>query len=149
VSLSRSLAAAALAAGLLYLPAAPADASPKTLKRSVENLTQWPLDVAASPVVAGWTIYRNMRDIGDSTAVRIFYPVPGFAWNTMVQIGAGVLRGVTGIIEFVPGLVLLPFDTDLDPLFPPPIENDALVNWENGYFDVKFAVDYTTAAGAG
>jgi hypothetical protein len=149
VSLFRSLATAALAAGLLCLPAAPADASPKTLKRSVENLTQWPLDVAASPVVAGWTIYRNMRDIGDSTAVRIVYPVPGFAWNTMVQIGAGVLRGVTGIIEFVPGIVLLPFDADLDPLFPPSIENDALVSWENGYFDVKFAVDYTTPAGAG
>jgi hypothetical protein len=148
VSLPRLLAAAFLAAGLLALPVAPAGASPKTLKRSVENLTQWPLDVATAPVVSGWTIYRNMRDIGDSTAVRIFYPVPGFAWNTMVQVGAGVLRGVTGAIELVPGLVLLPFDADLDPLFDPSLDNEALVNWENGIYDVRFAVDYTTA-GAG
>jgi hypothetical protein len=140
------LVSAFLAAGLLALPAVPADASPKTLKRSIENLTQWPLDVAMSPVVSGYSIYKNMRDIGDSTAVRIFYPVPGYAWNVMVQVGAGVLRGVTGVIEFVPGIVLVPFDADLDPLFDPSIDNDALVNWENGFYDVKFGVDYTTPA---
>ncbi len=144
MSLPRLLAAAFLVAGLLALPVAPAGASPKTLKRSMENLTMWPLDVASSPVVAGYSIYKNMRDIGDSTAVRIFYPLPGFAWNTMVQVGAGVLRGVTGAIEFVPGVVLLPFDADMDPLFDPSLDNEALVNWENGIFDVKFAVDYTT-----
>jgi hypothetical protein len=144
----RAFAAALLALGLLALPAAPADASPQTLKRSVENLTQWPLDVATAPVVSAWTIQRNMRDIGDSTAVRIFYPLPGFAWNTMVQIGAGVLRGVSGCLELVPGIVLLPFEADLDPLFDPSLDNEALVDWQNGIYDVKFAVDYTTA-GAG
>jgi hypothetical protein len=148
VSLPRLLAAALVAAGLLALPVAPAGASPKTLKRSIENLTQWPLDVVASPVVATYSVYKNMREIGDSTAVRIFYPVPGVAWNTMVQVGAGVLRGVTGALELVPGIVLLPFDADLDPLFDPAIDNDALVSWENGIYDVKFAVDYTTS-GAG
>jgi hypothetical protein len=141
----RLLAAASLVAGLLALPVAPADASPKTLKRSIENMTQAPLDVAAAPVVAGWTIYKNMREIGDSTAVRIVYPVPGFGWNTMVNIGAGVLRGVTGVMEFVPGIVLLPFDADLDPLFDPSIDNQGLVSWQNGIYDVNFAVDYTTA----
>jgi hypothetical protein len=145
---TRAFVVALLALGLLALPAAPAAASPKTLKRSVENLTQFPLDVAASPVVAVYTIQRNMREIGDSLAVRIFYPLPGFAWNTMVQIGAGVLRGVSGALEFVPGIVLLPFETDMTPLFDPSLDNDALVDWQNGYYDVKFGVDYTTA-GAG
>lgn len=148
MSLPRLLAAALVAAGLLALPVAPAGASPKTLKRSIENMTQAPLDVAAAPVVAGWTIYKNMREIGDSTAVRIVYPVPGFAWNTMVNIGAGVLRGVTGVMEFVPGIVLLPFEADLDPLFDPSIDQQGLVSWQNGIYDVNFAVDYTTA-GAG
>jgi hypothetical protein len=148
VSLPRLFAAALVAAGLLALPVAPAGASPKTLKRSIENLTQWPLDVVASPVVAGYTIFRNMREIGDTTAVRIFYPLPGFAWNTMVQVGAGVLRGVTGAVELVPGIVLLPFEADLDPLFDPAIDNEGLVKWENGVYDVNFAIDYTTA-GAG
>jgi hypothetical protein len=145
---TRVLAVALLALGLLALPAAPAAASPKTLKRSIENLTQWPLDVATAPIVSAYTIQRNMRDIGDSTAVRIFYPLPGFAWNTMVQIGAGVLRGVAGVLELGPGIVLLPFEADLDPLFDPSLDNDALVDWQNGIYDVKFAVDYTTA-GAG
>ena len=145
--MTRPLAVALLALGLLALPAAPAAASPKTFKRSMENLTQFPLDVAASPVVAVWSIERNMRNIGDSLAVRIFYPLPGFAWNTMVQVGAGVLRGVSGALEFVPGVVLLPFEADMDPLFDPVIENEALVDWQNGIYDVKFAVDYTTAGG--
>jgi hypothetical protein len=148
VSLPRLFAAALVAASLLALPVAPAGASPKTLKRSIENLTQWPLDVVSSPVVAGYSIFRNMREIGDTTAVRIFYPLPGFAWNTMVQVGAGVLRGVTGAIELVPGIVLLPFEADLDPLFDPAIDNEGLVKWENGVYDVNFAIDYTTA-GAG
>ena len=146
--MTRLFAVALLALGLLALPAAPAAASPKTLKRSIENLTQFPLDVAMSPVVSAYTIQRNMREIGDSTAVRIFYPVPGFMWNTMVQVGAGVLRGVAGVLELGPGIVLLPFDADLDPLFDPSLDNEALVDWQNGIYDVKFAVDYTTA-GAG
>ena len=138
----------ALAAGCLALSAAPAGASPQTLKRSVQNLTQAPLDIAAAPVTSVVTIYKNMTSIGDTTAVRIFYPIPGFAWNTMVNVGAGVLRGVTGIMEFVPGIILLPFDADIDPLFDPAEDNEGLVNWENGIYDVNFAVDYTTAGGA-
>jgi hypothetical protein len=145
---TRLFAVALLALGLFALPAGPAAASPKTLKRSVENLTQWPLDVASAPLVSAWTIQRNMREIDDSLAVRIAYPLPGFAWNTMVQVGAGVLRGVSGVLEFVPGIVLLPFETDMTPLFNPSLDNEALVSWENGIYDVKFAVDYTTA-GAG
>jgi hypothetical protein len=145
---TRLFAVALLALGLLALPAAPAAASPKTLKRSVENLTQWPLDVATAPVVSAYTIQRNMREIGDSLAVQIFYPLPGFAWNCMVQVGAGTLRGLAGALELVPGIVLLPFDADMTPLFDPSLDNSALVDWQNGIYDVKFAVDYTTA-GAG
>ena len=137
----------ALAAGCLSLAAAPAGASPQTIKRSIQNLTQAPLDIVASPVVSGVTIVRNITTIGDTMAVRIFYPIPGFAWNTMVNAGAGVLRGVTGIMEFVPGLILIPFEADIDPLFDPAEDNAGLVQWENGIYDVNFAVDYTTAGG--
>lgn len=144
MSLPRFLALA-LAAGLLALPAAPADASPQTLKRSVQNMTQGPLDMATAPVTSGWSIYNNIRSVGDSTAVRIFYPIPGYAWNVMVNVGAGALRTLTGVMEFVPGLVLLPFESDLDPLFDPVDSSPSLINWENGIYDLKFANDYTTA----
>lgn len=141
---SRRFASVIAAISLFGFAAAPAAASPQTIKRSIENLTQWPLDVALSPVVAARDIIVNMQEIEDSLAVKIFYPVPGFVWNTMVQGGAGVLRGVTGAIEIVPGVLLLPFpDADIDPLFDPADENDGLVQWENGIYDVKFGISYT------
>jgi hypothetical protein len=129
---------------LVTVLALPALATPATLKRSVENLTQFPLDIVASPVVAGKSIYQNMNDVSDSTGVRIFYPVPGYAWNLVVQLGASVIRGVTGVIELAPGMALLFTDADMDPLFDPVEENAALVDLENGIYDVKFGVDYTT-----
>jgi len=137
--------AALVTATLLMLGVASsaAQASPYTLKRSVENMLMSPLDVVMSPIAAGKNVYVGLRDIDDSTAVRIFYPIPGFAWNTMVQAGAGVLRGVTGVIELLPGIGLFFFEPDLQTLFAPAEDNDALVWWENGYFDVKFGVNYT------
>jgi len=128
-------------AGLL---AAPMGATPATLKRSVENLTQWPLDIAAAPVTSGVTIYRNMQNIGDSTAVRIAYPVPGYAWNLFVNMGAGVLRGVAGALELLPGIALAFTDAELTPIFDPAAKNTGLVNFENGIYDVNFGIDYTT-----
>lgn len=141
--LRRALAVGA-ASALLALAAVPAAATPSTLKRSVENLTQWPLDIAMSPYVAGQTIYQNMQSEGDTTAVRIVYPVPGYAWNLMVQIGASVLRGVTGAIEFLPGLILLPLDAELDPLFDPVVDNPAVVDVPTPVYDLRFGVTYTT-----
>lgn len=153
-----SVLAAGLLLGLVVAPAAalpPPEGSgsssgfgwspsPSTLKRSLQNLTQWPLDVVLSPVVAAKDIITNLQEIDDSLAVKIFYPVPGWVWNTMVQGGAGVLRGVTGVIEFVPGVILLPFpDAELDPLFDVAEDQDGLVQWENGVFDIKFGISYT------
>src|SRR5262249_23760217 len=113
----------------------------------VQNLTQFPLDAGLAPVVAGWTIYKNMTNIGDSMGVRIFYPVPGFAWNIMVNVGSSVLRGVSGVIEFVPGVVLLPLDADLDPSFGPAEDNSGLVQGENGTYDTRSGIDYPPAEG--
>ena len=130
---------------LVFMVSSPVSASPQTLKRSVENLTQWPLDLVLSPVVAGQTVYTNLRDIDDSDAVRVAYTVPGFAWVTFVQMGAACLRGLTGVLEFLPGLGLVFFEADLDPLFPPAVDNEALVNFENPVYNFKFGVGYTSA----
>ena len=136
----------AMGSGLLLAVAlaVPASATPDTLKRSVENMTQFPLDIVTAPIVAGKSIYQNMQEIDDSPGVRAVYPIPGWGWNTVVQWGASMIRGVTGVIEFVPGLVLFFTDAELDPLFDPAEENDALVDFENGIYDVKFGIDYTT-----
>lgn len=137
------MAMLALAATFVFGAAGQASADPYTLKRSIENLTQWPLDLLLSPVVAGKTVYDNMNNISDSPGVRIVYPVPGFAWNTCVQGFTAVLRGVTGIIELVPGVVLLFSDAELEPIFDVVEDQDALVDYETDIFWVKFGIRYT------
>lgn len=143
---SRPIAIVVVAFSILALAPGLALASGETLKRSVSNITMAPIDVAMSPVMAGITLVRNLQDEDDSIGVKIAYPVPGFAWLTMVQIGAGTIRGIAGIFELLPGIGLLPFEADLDPLFDPADENDALVDYDLYVYQLKFGIDYTTAA---
>ena len=74
--------------------------------------------------------------------VRVVYAVPGVAWNTTLIAGSGMIRCMTGLIELLPGIGLLPFKTDLDPLFSPAEKADALVDKETPILDVKFGIDY-------
>ncbi len=136
------LAAALCVAALLL--ASPASATPETLKRSVGNIIQAPLDMVLSPVVASRTVYQNLRDIDDSLGVRVVYVVPGVAWNTGVQAMAAVIRMITGLLEFVPGLGLFFFEADLDPMFAPIERGNALIDEDTAFIHWKFGVDYTT-----
>ena len=135
--------ASALAALLLAVVAAPpAQASPETLQRSISNILFGPLDIVLSPVVGSQTVYRNIQDIDDSMGVRIAYVVPGVVWNTTLEMGSGIIRCMTGLIELVPGIGLLPFEADLDPLFSPVEKADALVDEETPILPIKFGVNY-------
>ena len=139
--------ASAIAGALVALPlalvaASPAQASPETLKRSVSNIVFGPVDIVFSPIVGSQTVYRNIQDIDDSMWVRVFYVVPGVVWNTTLTMGSGIIRCMTGLIEFVPGLGLLPFDADLDPLFSPAEKGDALVDENTPVLNVKFGINY-------
>jgi len=136
-----ALALGLAAAGLLSTPAL---ASPETLKRSLQNITLAPLDLVTAPLAAGKSEWTNLHDIDDTPAVRYAYAVPGFFWNTAMQIGASALREVAGLIELAPGVGLLFSDADLDPLFDPAEENEALVDVESPVFNVRFGIDYTT-----
>ena len=133
------LAAALL---LLFSLASPASASPETLKRSVTNTLFGPLDFVLGPVVGARTVYNNLQDIEDTTGVRIVFAVPGVAWNSALQMGGGVLRTFTGLLEFLPGLILVPFEADMDPLFTMPERQDALIDEENDFIAVKIGVNY-------
>lgn len=134
--------AALLALLLATAAASPAQASPETLKRSVGNILFGPLDVVFAPVVGSQTVYHNIQDIDDSMWVRVAYVVPGVVWNTTLEAGSGIIRCMTGLIEFLPGLGLLPFKADLDPLFSPVEKSDALVDEETPVLNVKFGVNY-------
>lgn len=129
---------------LFLAVASPAVASPETLKRAMSNILFAPVDIALSPIVAARSIYNNLRDIDDTVGVKVAYPIPGFVWNTGLQIGAGAIRELTGLIELVPGIFLLPFEADMDPLFAPPEKADALVDIETPPLYVKFGIDYSS-----
>jgi hypothetical protein len=139
--LRRALVVFALA---VSIPTAPRVglASPATFQRSLQNILFAPADLLLSPVVAGRAIHENLQDTDDSLAVKVVFLVPGFLWNTAVQAGAAILREVTGLIEVLPGVVLLPFEADLPVLFAPAEHGAALVDVETPALRVKFGVDY-------
>ena len=135
-----ALAAAVVAVGLAV--AAPAGASPETLKRSIGNILFGPVDIVCAPIVGPRIVYKNIQDIDDSMWVRVVYLLPGVAWNTTLEAGSGIIRTMTGLIELLPGIGLLPFKADLDPLFSPVEKADALVDYDTRVLNFKFGVDY-------
>ena len=135
---------APLAAALLLTlaPAGLASASSETLRRATTNILFSPFDVVLSPITSGRVIYTNLQEIDDTPGVRIVYVVPGFAWNTAIQIGGGVLRFFSGLLELPVGIVLLPFEADMDPIFSMAERGDALVDEDYDWIYVKFGINY-------
>jgi len=131
--------AVALLAGL------PAAATTTVLKRAFENMPQGVGDVVLSPYTAGHTLYNNMTTIEDTLPVRIVYAVPGYAWNLMSNVGGGLIRMLTGVLELPTGLVLLFSDAEMEPLFDPAEDNEALITWDEyeNIYRVKTGISYT------
>jgi hypothetical protein len=136
------LAAAVLSFGL----AAPAAASTDTLRRSFENMPQGLFDVVLSPYTSAHSIYNNMQTIQDTPGVRIAYVVPGYFWNVMCNLGGGLIRSLTGVMELPTGLVLLFSDAEMEPLFDPVEDNEAVFVYDEheDIYRVKVGVYYTT-----
>lgn len=143
---ARALRATLLAVGVSLLAAGSAGATTSVIKRSFENMPQGVVDAALSPITAGAGVYNNMTTIQDTMPVRVAYAVPGYAWNVMCNFGGGVIRSITGLMELPVGLVLLFSDDDMEPLFDPAEDNEALLTLDQ-YEDIyrfKVGVDYTT-----
>mgnify|MGYP001824630885 CR=1 FL=1 len=128
----------------ILLVASPAAATYETLKRSLGNILFGPVDIVLAPVVATNTLYNNLRDIDDSVGVRAVYVPFGIAWNTGVQAMAGVVREIAGLIEFVPGLIVLPLEADLDAIYAPIERGNALIDQDTPALRFKIGVDYMT-----
>jgi hypothetical protein len=154
---------AAVVLAATTLAPAPAQASPETLRRSFGNILQGPIDSLLSPITGMLTLARNLNDIDDTPAVRIVYALPGWIWLTGLNFGSGGIRTITGLLEILPGVILFPFETDIDPLFDPVVDARALFEWDNPLeynenpwvfynpivapfaIHVKFGIDYTRA----
>jgi hypothetical protein len=140
------IAAMLLATAVLVTSATPAVASTETLRRSVSNISQAPLDFLFSPFVGIYSVITRMREQDDPTAVRVAFFVPGIVWNTGVNLGGATIRLITGGIELIPGIFLVPFEADLDVLYAPVTNAAAMYEMETPCcIDVKFGIDYTAA----
>jgi hypothetical protein len=128
----------------ILLMASPAAATYETLRRSLGNILFAPFDMILSPVVATNTVYNNLRDVDDSLGVRVAYVPVGVCWNTGVQAMAAIVREISGLIEFVPGLIVLPLEADLDPISAPVEPGTALLEVDTAPLRLKLGVDYTT-----
>lgn len=125
--------------------ALPASATTTVLKRSFENMPQGVFDAVLSPVTAGKSVYDNMTTIEDTPGVRVAYAVPGYAWNMMSNFGGGIIRSLTGVLELPAGLFLLFSDNEMEPLFDPAEDNDALIQYDEyeDIYRVKLGINYT------
>lgn len=128
----------------VLLAASPAAATYETLKRSLGNILFAPVDLVLSPVVASHTIYTNLRDVDDSPGVRAVFVPLGIGWNTGVQGMAAVVREIAGLIEFIPGLIVLPLEADLDAIYAPIERGNALIDRDTAALRFKIGVDYMT-----
>lgn len=160
---TKAVAAVLTALCLLAWMPSSASASPDTLRRGISNIINGPLDMLLSPFVAGVTLANNLQTIDDSAAVRVVYALPGWIWLSGLNFGSGGIRTITGALECLPGVLLFPFETDVDPLFDPVTDAGAWVDWENPigqienpwvYYnplvvpfaiDFKFGINYTVA----
>ena len=134
----RLLCGAALLALLASVAPSPAHATSDTIKRSVQNILFFPLYVALKALWVNW------NDSDDTTAVKIVYPLPGAVWLVSVNLGASAIRGLAGVLEFVPGLILIPFEADLDAIYDLPEDREAVVDWESDFINVRFGIDYVS-----
>jgi hypothetical protein len=149
MGLARRASSTALAFGVAAAIAAaapePARATTATIERSAANLLLFPLDVALSPYVATKATYVGWKSSNDTKAVKYFYPVFGVPWMISVNVGASCLRGLAGALELLPGLVLIPFKADLDPIFDLSEDNPSLYDsGEESPIRIKFGVDYVS-----
>ena len=126
-----ALAALAATLTLVGLPGA-SHATDATLRMAFSNIINGPLDSVVSPYTGGYILVTNLRDIDDSAAVRVTYAVPGYVWLVGLGFSCGVIRTVTGSLQTIPGVLLFPFDNDMDELFDPVETASAIVvDWEN------------------
>lgn len=137
----------ALTLPLMLAAAGPqvAHARAETLKRSVENITQGPLDMALAPGTAGYTAYRSITAPEASTGERMALSIFGGPWAAIVNATGGVFRLWSGLLELPVGLALLVTKsfTDAEPgAFFDTKADRALVDHPTDVYDVKFGVFY-------
>ena len=133
---------------LVTTVAAPAAATPQTILRGLGNVVLAPLDALLAPVTTLIGLRQNLANIDDSPGVRLFYPIPAFLYASTLQVGCAWIRAISGAMEVGVGLIVLPLETDIDPLFATVDDADALVEFDIDYMEypLRFGLNYTIAS---
>jgi len=133
----------------LLSAAAPAAATPQTILRGLGNVALAPLDAGLAPVSSFIGIRQNLQNIDDSPGVRMFYPIPAYFYAMGLQLACSWIRLTTGFMEIGVGAIVLPLETDVEQLFSPVDDGDALVEIDIDYMDypLRFGINYTMSGG--
>lgn len=113
-------------------------ATGQSLKRSVGNITQAPLDVALVPVAAALTSVRNSSKCKKLRWKPVCVAV-GTGWHTLLGLGGAAGRGAGGVIELPLGLAFL-FSSKDGPAVFDPSGVAALVDVPTDVYDIKFGM---------
>jgi hypothetical protein len=109
------------------------------LKRSIENLTQSPLELGSVPWVAAHTIKHNMEIDDYTTAQKVLVGPFGFLWISLPQVGLAAGRAAAGALEFPLGLLSVFTRREAAPLLD--LEHaPAMVDRPGKYYHLKFGI---------
>ena len=120
--------------------AGPAQAQPKLLKRSAENMRMAPLDALVAPYTAWTTLDQNMETV-ESTGGKVMTTALGVPYNWGTYVILAGFREAAGIAELTLGLLLWPVNAfhpvELSPFFDTS-ESAALVDAKTSVMEFKF-----------
>ena len=146
IRIARRLASLAALVALLSTTApGVSHAGVKTLTRATQNLLFFPFDLVLSPFVASKITWDNWRNSDDTPGVKYGYALFAPIWSISIEAGASVIRGVAGFLELLPGIALVPFDAEMNPLYDLPESQPAWVDQGNENFKVRFGINYLHA----
>jgi hypothetical protein len=120
-------------------------AGTKTVRRAVQNLLFFPFDIALSPFVATKITWDSWRSSDDTKAVKYGYALFAPIWSFSIEAGASVIRGVAGALELLPGIAMIPFGAEMNPIYDLPESQPAWVDTGSDAFKVKFGINYLTS----
>lgn len=141
-SLVSRMAIAAFVCSLALAPSL-SQAGGQTLKRSVGNLTQFPLDMLLAPIQAGNRLNKNLKTEQDPMALKVVMIVPGWIFLTGNNVFGATMRAFAGVVELPPGLFLLfRKDAEMYPVFPITERGGALFNKDTKAFHFMMGIDY-------
>ena len=100
---------------VLTVVASPAAASPDTIRRALGDTVSGVQDVVLAPFWSGpRAVYRNLDSVSDSGLAQGLYAVSGYLGLSLLHVSQGALRSVVGVLCIPVGLVMLPFEQDVE-----------------------------------